>query len=166
MKPVARREGLILKELPGELVVYDTTSHEAHCLNAPAALVFKHSDGKTGVKELAKLLRRELGGGADEAWVWLALERLDEAHLLEERPSPPARVPARREMLKHFGRAAALPVVISLLAPTPAEAAATGCVASTCPGPAPDGTPCEVNPGDSCFDNHVCCAGACTLSCP
>jgi hypothetical protein len=166
MKPVARRENLILKELPGELLVYDTVRHEAHCLNAPAALVFKHSDGKTGVKELAKRLRRELGSGADESWVWLALDRLDKAHLLEEGLSKPAHAPARREMLKRFGRAAALPVVVSLLAPTPAGAAATGCVAS-CSGK-PDGTPCEVSPGDLCQDGFVCCNSgtSCQANCP
>ena len=164
MKPVARREGLIFRELPDELLVYDTVRHQAHCLNAPAALVFKHSDGKTGVKELAQRLRRELGGSADEAWVWLALERLDQAHLLEEGLSTPAHAPARREMLKRFGRAAALPVVISLLAPTPAAAIATGCKAS-CSGQ-PNGTPCEVSPGDACIDGFVCCGGACQATCP
>ena len=161
MKPVARRENLIFRELPDELVVYDTVRHEAHCLNAAAALVFKHSDGKTGVKELAKRLRREFGDGADESWVWLALERLDKAHLLEEGLSKPARAPARREMLKRFGRAAALPVVISLLAPTPAAAVATGCKAD-CSGPQPNGTPCELAPGDNCVDASICCSGTCS----
>ena len=160
MKPVARRKNLILKELPGELVVYDTVRHEAHCLNAPAALVFKHSDGKTGVKELAKRLRRELGSSADESWVWLALDRLDKAHLLEEGLSKPTHAPARREMLKRFGRAAALPIVVSLLAPTPAAAVATGCAAS-CSGQ-PNGTPCEQSPGDQCIDGFICCTNVCS----
>jgi hypothetical protein len=158
MKPVARKDGLIFRQLPGELLVYDKVRHRAHCLNAPAAVVFKHSDGKTSVKELAKRLRREMGGGSDEAWVWLALEQLDEAHLLEDAASAPA--PLRREILKRLGCAAALPVVISLLAPTPASAAAS-CQAS-CSGQ-PDGTPCQLGPGDQCFSPAICCQGTCQV---
>jgi len=157
MKPVARRQGLIVREFPDETLVYDLTRHEAHCLNLPAALVFKHSDGQTSVAELAKRLRRRLGNGADEAWVALALHRLDKAHLLDHKPKTPADTPSRREMLKRFGRAAALPIVISLLAPTPAAAVAS-CV-SNCSG-RPDRTPCDLDCATCC-----CCGGACSCPC-
>ena len=42
MKPRARTEGLVVTELPDELLVYDLERHRAHCLNPTAALVFKH----------------------------------------------------------------------------------------------------------------------------
>ena len=60
MKPHARKEGLVVKELPDELLVYDLERHRAHCLNPTAALVWKHSDGQTSVEEIATLLHAEL----------------------------------------------------------------------------------------------------------
>ena len=47
MNPRARRDGLVIRELNGELLVYDLERHRAHCLNPTAALVFKQCDGRT-----------------------------------------------------------------------------------------------------------------------
>jgi len=153
MQPVARTKGLILRELPDELVIYDTARHQAHCLNASAALVFKHSDGKTSVAQLVKQLRREVSSAADETWVRLALERLEEAHLLERAPGA-ANAPSRRDVLSRLGwAAAALPVVMTVVAPTPAEAAAT--CNPTCAGSPALCTPCQSTPGDC--NSGVCC---------
>ena len=84
MKPERRRDGLVVKELPEEVLVYDLERHRAHCLNPAAAAVFKSCDGERTVGELARILRKETGAPADEAWVHLALDRLEKAHLLEE----------------------------------------------------------------------------------
>jgi hypothetical protein len=133
MKPVARTAGLVIRELPDELVVYDTTTHRAHCLNATAALVFRHSDGRHSVRDLAVLVAGT-SGDADEAPVHVALERLAEAGLLERQPGPPRPGLRRREILRQVGLGAVLlaPVVTSLLVPTPAEAAATCIPATSC----------------------------------
>ena len=155
MKPFARREGLILRELTDELVVYDTTRHQAHCLNASAALVFKHSDGETSIAALVKQLRREVATGADETWVRLALERLGEAHLLERAPHA-GKARSRRDVLTRLGGAAALPVVMTVVTPTPAEAAAT--CNPTCSGSPALCTPCEATPGDC--NSGVCCGAS------
>jgi hypothetical protein len=125
MRPRRRVEGLLIRELPGELLVYDLEEHRAHCLNRAAALVFERSDGETSVRDLARMLHRELGAPADEGWVELALEKLGEAGLLREVSDEPARSgarPSRREMLRRAGlaSAAALPIVLSIVAPTPA----------------------------------------------
>ncbi len=146
MKPSARREGLVVTELRNELLVYDRESHRAHCLNPTAALVFKHSDGNTSVAELSRLLSRELDAPADEGLVWLSLERLARASLLETRPTPPPTAEgwSRRDLVRRAGLAAALlPAVSSILAPKSAEAAAS-CVTS-CAG-RPPGTPCFNTP--------------------
>src|SRR5262249_18534205 len=84
MKPEKRRDGLVVKELPDEILVYDLERHKAHCLNPAAAFVFKHCNGERTVAELARLLRREIGPSAHESWVHAALDHLDKAHLLEE----------------------------------------------------------------------------------
>lgn len=162
MKPEKRREGLVVKELPEEILVYDLERHKAHCLNPAAAVVFKHSNGERSVAELARLLRREIGPSADESWVHLALDHLDKAHLLEK--GREARGLSRREVLKRagLGLAAALPLVTSIVAPTPVEAAATCVLASNCGGK-PDGTPCSSTAPSGCF--CTCQAGVCVGGC-
>jgi Coenzyme PQQ synthesis protein D (PqqD) len=167
MKPLARTEGLVVTELPDELLVYDLERHRAHCLNPTAALVFKHCDGRRSVAQIARILRRELDMDppADEGLVWLSLERLERARLLEERPAAPAAAPgySRRELVRRVGLAAAtLPVVATILAPTPAEALASGCIdynTTPCQDPADDGVACDC--ASKAFCDGICSAGVC-----
>jgi len=131
LMPRARQDELVVEELPDETLVYDLKRHKAHCLNRTSALVWQHCDGRTTVAEVAALLERQLKIPADEAVVWMALDRLGRAHLLSE----PVTLPAdrtqysRREVLRTLRRAAAislLPVVASIVAPR--AAAAASCV--------------------------------------
>ena len=122
-------DGLIVRCLGDETIVYDRATHHAHCLNRTASLVFLRCDGRTSSAELGRQLRGELGNPAETASVGivaLALERLEEAGLLEEVPIPEeptrAEAPSRREALRALGTAAALPVILSALAPAPADA--------------------------------------------
>ena len=158
MKPQRRKDGLVVKELPDEVLVYDRERHRAHCLNPTAALVFKQCDGETSVEEIARLLRAHLDAPTDEQWVHLALDRLEKAHLLQP-PREGARERnrlSRRELLRRAGLASAalLPIVTSLLAPSPAEAVAT-CVVS-CTGK-PFGTPCNFPSCDLTCDSFGNC---------
>jgi hypothetical protein len=165
MKPEKRRDGLVVKELGEEVLVYDLQAHKAHCLNPSAARVFKRCDGATSIRTITRSLRDELGTGVDEAWVWLALDRLGKAGLLEGRVGPPSgdvRV-SRRELVRKagLGLAVLLPLVTSMVAPTPAEAAAT-CVVS-CTGK-PFGTPCSSTAPANCLcscDGAGVCQGGC-----
>lgn len=156
MKPQSRRSGLLLRELPDELVVYDQERHTAHCLNRTAALVFRHADGTRTPAELSAL------PGADAEVVRLALAQLEDAGLLEPSAAEPAAQAAegmsRREVARRMGIAAAilLPAVATIVAPTPAEAAAT-CVTS-CSGQ-PNGTPCTCLGENPCF--RSCVSGLC-----
>jgi len=159
MKPQTRLSGLLIRELPDELVVYDQEQHRAHCLNRTAALVFRHADGTRTAAELARL------PGADREVVALALEQLVAAGLLETSAAEADLATAgisRRDVARRVGLAAAilLPAVVSIVAPTPAEAAAT-CV-TTCAGKTP-GTPCTSVGANPCTE--VCAsssAGSCT----
>lgn len=146
MKPVARRDGLLTRELKDELLVYARDDHRAHCLNRTAATVFENADGTRTVTDLARLLAPGGDPAAGEAVVGEALARLAEAGLLE---SGPAAAWSRREVVRRVGIGAALllPAVASVVAPAPAEAAAT-CVAD-CTGQA-DGTPCSCYGADPC----------------
>ena len=164
MKPEKRRDGLVVTELQDEVLVYDLDRHRAHCLNPSAAAVFRCCDGRTSVRAIARRLHK--GGSASEAAVWLALDRLEDAHLLETPLHETKDAPglSRRELIR---RAAVLsgqllPAITSVVAPTPAEAAAT-CVAS-CAGPKPFGTPCSSTAPANCLctcDGAGGCVGGC-----
>jgi hypothetical protein len=169
--PEVRREGIICKEVEGELLIYDLTRDKAHCLNDSAAAIWKRCDGRTTTKEIADSLAKEVGASVDERVVWLALADLRRSHLLEE----PERVDesvdqkagrnnnqkkrqksgewphgilpmSRREAVKRIGLGAAiaLPVVISITAPTAVQAGAS-CRAS----------------GQACNFAMECCSGLC-----
>ncbi len=167
MRPVASREGLLVRELAGEVVVYDLERHEAHCLNQSAGLVFKYSDGRSTVAEIAARLQAELKLPVDEGIVWLALGQLDEAGLLAQEPARPRKLGgwSRRDAMLRMGigLAVLLPAVTSILVPSPAEASAT-CVPSTaCSGAS--GAPCYRTSSAFCGQGCTCQPGACTGNC-
>src|SRR2546426_3632515 len=89
--PRARTEGLVIRELPDEVLIYDRDRDKAHCLNQTAALVWKYCDGKTTVPTIARRLERDLETKAvDEKIVWYALSQLSKDHLLEDSVVPPS----------------------------------------------------------------------------
>lgn len=149
--PEARREGLVVRELPDETLVYDLERDRAHCLNRAAALVWRHSDGQTPVARLAELVGRETGLPAHPAVVWLGLERLASTHLLLTSPGPPASPGryTRRDVLRRLGLAGGLalllPAVHSIVAPAAAQAA-SGVTSTACfQNPAANEGKCCVN---------------------
>ncbi len=156
MRPVASNDGLLVRELAGELVVYDLGRHEAHCLNRTAAFVFKQCDGRSTVAEIAGRLQAQFDTVADEDLVWQALGQLEGARLLAHVPvRPPQPGLSRRDLVRRvgLGLAVAVPVVSSILVPTPAEAAVTCVNASTCLS----------NVGMSCYSaSPSLCDGTCT----
>jgi hypothetical protein len=146
--PQARRERLVVQELPDELLIYDQERDKAHCLNQSAALVWKHCDGKTSIAEISRMVSTQLKSGVDERAVWFAISQLTRDHLLEEQFTVPAGIIQgmnRRQMVRTLGLAAAVavPVVTSIVAPTPAQAAT--CLPS----------------GSSCTASSQCCSGLC-----
>jgi Coenzyme PQQ synthesis protein D (PqqD) len=145
--PRARRAQLIVKELANETLVYDEQSHEAHCLNQTAAFVWRHCDGRTSIAMMGRLLEKQAKTKVPEQLVWSALEQLEKSHLLEGPAFRPILMEgmSRRELIRRLGVGAALtlPVVVSIVAPTAAEAASTTC--------SPVEGPCSVD--------SDCCAG-------
>ena len=144
--PFARTDQLVIQELPDELLVYDLTRHEAHCLNKASALVWKHCDGKTTVAQAARLLGGELSQAVETDVVWLALGQLRKFHLLDEAGGTilTTRVSRRDLVRKYLPAALSLPLIMSIAAPTAAQTA-------TCAGvdqPCGDGVECC--PGLTC----------------
>ena len=152
--PQARRDGLVLRELPEELLVYDRETHEAHCLNETAAFVWKQCDGTASVSKIAEHLRAAFGTDLDEEVVSVALEDLWKRQLLEGEATPVREWSmSRSTALKHAVVVAAVsvPVVTSIVAPTAAHAAS--CLPKNSPC-TPGQTPCC--PGLTCFDPGIC----------
>ena len=115
--PRARRKGLVIRELPDETLVYDLERHKAHCLNQTAALIWNHCDGQTSMAEITEKLE-----SADSDLVRYAIAQFERRHLLEEPMTRREnfRQLTRRDVLRKTGLAAAvaLPVIITILAPT------------------------------------------------
>jgi len=149
--PRARRDKLVIQELPDEVLVYDLERDQAHCLNQTAAMVWKHCDGESDVAKIAGRLGDELQTPVDERMVWFALEQLGRDSLLEESIVPPAAMTGmtRRQVMRTVGLAAvvAVPLITTIVAPTPAQA-------STC---VPDGGACPSGPTS-------CCSGICSVN--
>src|SRR5262245_8289396 len=103
MNPRARQEHILTEPVADELVVYDEVRHRAHRLNRSAALVWRHCDGQRSPAELATLLAQQLGEAAGEDLVWLALDRLEAANLLQEplqRSTEQRRLSRRQTLLR------------------------------------------------------------------
>ncbi len=159
--PRARKDDLIVKEMPHEVLVYDLVRDKAHCLNHTAALVWNYCDGRTSAAAMTGRLEQELKVPVDEGVVWLALDQLSKNHLLEEKIVPPTLLAGinRRQMIRALGVAAAVavPVVTSIVAPTPAQAATLGgsgapcCTGAECESGVCNGAGAGCSPQGTCL---------------
>ena len=119
---------LIVESLRDELVVYDRRTNKAHLLDVQAATIWNAAENGCSMEELARVVdgkTAEQRHAAAQLGVW-DLERA--GLVVTDMEALP-----RRGLLKTLGTAAAMPLVISILAPTTA-AAQTFC------GTAPVGT--------------------------
>jgi hypothetical protein len=157
--PKARKDDLVTRQIPGELLIYDLKRHKAFCLNETAASIWKNCNGKKTIADLTAALQRGVQTAIDDRVVWLGLDQLERSHLLQASPAPARRSPLSRRQLIRYGlaTAVALPLVTMIAAPT-AQAAATGTTNTQCKARHPNdpggcgGTPCYDVPGTSCVD--------------
>jgi hypothetical protein len=153
VKPLARQESLVVKEVDGETLVYDRETDQAHCLNPTAASVWKKCDGRTSVRELARTLRAETNLTANEDLVWLALDQLEKVKLLDQPLQKPAGYlggVSRRQVVRTLGVAAiTLPLVTSIIVPTRAGVISAICCSE----------PAECPPALPCCNSDIPCGG-------
>ena len=146
-RPLGRKQDLLVRELPGEVLVYDSARDRAHCLNETAAFVWRCCDGRNTPQDIALMLGKKANSTVDERIVWLALNQLADHDLLKHRPATPPSLLGinRRQMVRVLGLGAivAVPLVTSIVAPTAAQAA-------TC-FPA----------GHACASGPQCCSNLC-----
>lgn len=145
--PRARKKGIVVRELPDEVLIYDMLRFKAHCLNHAAASIWKQCNGRRTVEEIALKAGRELDSPVPPGAVWLAVSQLEKLHLFDGAVARPPRVAriSRRDMIGRLGvsSALAIPVIMSMAAPTPAQVVS-----------------CRAN-GVSCTLNAQCCGGCC-----
>lgn len=151
--PKARKKGLVIQEMPDEVLVYDLDEHKAHCLNSTAAKVWQACDGEKEIFEIAKLLNNTDSKVAEDL-VWLAIDQLNQNNLLENEVSSKFEGMTRRDVIKKVGIAAAVSLPIISILSFPSSALAVTCSTSVigqqgdCP-----------NPGE------ICCPGATQPEC-
>jgi|SRR5215203_2599710 len=122
--PVARNTGLVIQEVPDEVLVYDMETNKAHCLNKTAALVWKSCDGTRNVSQIAEFVGAQAGETVADDLVWLAIDQLGANDLLEKPVKADFKGISRRDVIKRIGLTSmvALPVIASLVAPPTALA--------------------------------------------
>jgi hypothetical protein len=148
IRPHARQNGLVVQSLADELLVYDLEQHKAHCLNQTAMRVWHLCDGQHSVAKIAERLCGDLDAPAAEALVWHALDQLRHSQLLQE-PVPAFVGPSSMSRRTFLRKAAVIggisimaPVVSSVLAPLPAQAASGDPASASC---VPIGSPCAAD---------------------
>jgi hypothetical protein len=150
-RPRARRQGLIVRELQGETLVYDRERHRAHCLEPMLGEVWRACDGTSTVDAIAAEIGRRHGTALDRDAVAILILRLQRARLLEgPRPRAPRR-PDRREVLLRLAGLSGV-ALVSVVAPTALEAATCTPAAqcATLPNGRCTGLPCCENTALKC----------------
>jgi hypothetical protein len=146
--PKARKKNILATSVADEVVVYDTESNKASCLDGLTALVWKACDGRADLDALLDLVRKSGYQDATEQLILMAIDQLDQAGLLEnaiESNEVDRKGLKRREILSLLGTKAisTLPV-LSIINIQPAIAQAS-CL--------PKHTPCTLN--------SQCCSNWC-----
>ena len=147
--PKARKNDLSITTIGDETVVFDRLSNKASCLNAVTTTVWQACDGDSDDVKLLNALRNAGFQDVSEETVWVALDQLNQAELLDSSFNIADVLPhdlSRREMLRSLGKVAgvALPVLSTVAIQPPLAAASGG------------------QPGDSCTLPSDCISGVCT----
>lgn len=162
----ARNDELVVQELADEVLVYDLKNNKAHCLNKTAAFIWNHCDGLKTADDIARMMEQEWHTPVTDDAVWFALNKLSKAELLRE----PITVPeakagiSRRSAVRRlgFGALLAVPVVMSIVTPTPAAAASVPAACQACIKKNANLLQCPnecLNVPGQCFDNAGCGQG-------
>jgi Coenzyme PQQ synthesis protein D (PqqD) len=144
-----KRLDVFSREVMDELLIYDERTHLGHCLNWTAAAVWRACDGERTIADITRHLQAQVNPDIDEQTVRITLSKLKSAGLLLDENIPAeGETLSRREVMRRIGTitALALPVVTTMLMPTPARAASC------------------FPPVHACNANTQCCSGHCGVN--
>lgn len=128
--PLARKENLVVKELPNEMLIYDLANNKAFCLNETARAILDQCDGKTSVTEAAARVGKKFKTKISEDLVWVTVDQLNKAGMFKveyKMPVETNRITRRKALQAAATLGISIPIVTSLIAPTAAHAQ-TGCI--------------------------------------
>ncbi|GLQ34751.1 hypothetical protein GCM10007939_10340 [Amylibacter marinus] len=148
--PAHRTEGVIVKKLKDETMIYDLDNHSATCLNAVAGSVWDLCDG---AHDVDAILEQSLA--QDMASVEVALGQIGQAGLLQQEFISAG--PTRREVFGQLiggARVAAIAAPSVLSMAVPAAAQAMSCIG--------DGVFGCASVADCCDPDSICLGGVCT----
>ncbi len=157
-RPKARREGLLVEKAGSELVVYNLERHRVHCLNDTAARLWALCTGRRTVEQISAQLEIALDPASQDAIVRNGIVELERLGLVEAAECAAQAELSRRELVRKIGIGAlavgvALPLISSIVAPTPAYAASCAGLGRSC------GTT-----GTNCCPGLKCSNGQCVSS--
>ena len=140
--PRPRPRGIVSQEVDGETLLYVEATHQACCLNAPAARIWALCDGVKTVELIAAAAALESGV------VVQAIRDFSEAGLLENKDTLPTGPNLARRRMLGVGLAA-IPLILMVTAPTAAHAG------SAC---TPSGAECNAGV-PPCCNPSICVPG-------
>jgi hypothetical protein len=167
--PQTRQHDIVIQELENEVLIYDLSKNKAFCLNQTSSIVWLECDGKKSVAEISQTLRKKLKLNFSEDLVWLALNQFKKDDLLEDNDDfiTPFDGLNRREIVKRIGFASlvALPIIVSVIAPSAVHAQSGNCTAPPSVVCFPVGNGAGLSqPGCRCQGNTDCVEGICQIT--
>ena len=126
-KPRARQSDLFSEEIHGDRVIYDNRNNKVHHLNPTMSWVWSHCDGSRTIDELIAALHSDTGCDDARGLIGSGLKQLAEANLLEPGSVDLTTLEDERSTVSRraavvAGISMAVPIMTSILAPTPAAA--------------------------------------------
>ena len=124
--PLVRADQLVCEDISGECVIYDGRQKKAHHLNSTVTWIWHRCDGNTSIEALAAEFEQqfEITNGLDV--LMTGLEQLEARDLLEPSTEMSGFLADQRSTLSRrdvvVGGSFLMPLVVSILAPTPAAA--------------------------------------------
>jgi Coenzyme PQQ synthesis protein D (PqqD) len=125
-RPLVRTKQTICEEVSGELVVYDSLQKKAHHLNSTLTWIWHRCDGDTPMEALAAAFEQEFNVTNGIHVLSTGLEQLNANGLLENQIDIDEVMAAEKNAVSRravvVGGSVLMPLIVSILAPTPAAA--------------------------------------------
>lgn len=124
--PAVRKDQLLCEDLSEECVIYDGRQTKAHHFNSTLTWIWRRCDGNTSIESLASDFEQQFNVTNGLPVVLTGLQQLDARDLLQspldinEVMAAEATAVSRRSVVA--GGSVLMPLVFSILAPTPAAA--------------------------------------------
>lgn len=109
-----QRKDLLVEKVLDELMVFNVKRNEANLLNHASAIVFRLCDGVSSVADMCDALEAADISPATEEAVWVALDDLAKANLIDLHEKPIRRT-TRREVLSRMSAGASAVALFSVI---------------------------------------------------